>query len=582
MMLSADERRIIEAVSTEHLMEVTRKVAEWVRLSGSAAEMRAFEYLRDELEGYGIATDLITHPAYISLPREASILLPDTGEGERTLECITHSFSAPTPRGGLEGQVVDIGSEESPSPELVGGKIVLRDGLAMAGRVKAVEEAGALAQVFVNGPITHEMIVSTVWGSPGTQDRWDLPETAILSVTDDAASEIRACREERIRLFAEVDTRWTEIPLLTAEIKGASEDEFVLFSGHVDSWHYGAMDNGTANATMVEVARLLAENDEPPRRTIRLAFWSGHSHGRYAGSAWYADHHWLDLYRHCVAHVNIDSVGGKGATVMSEGISTASLRGLGHETISELTGEEFTGSRVGRSGDQSFIGMGVPSLWMSLSEQTPSDDPSAKAFAHLVEGSKSGGLGWWWHTTEDTVDKIDPDLLERDARIYTLAISRLANDEVLPVSPAAEARDVLDHLEELHRASSGRLDLSSLLERTRETVSWCEELEKRGRRLRDSGASDDEFRSHNQTVVKVLRELLTINYSAAGIFDHDPARGVPPLPLLADVEKLSRLDEASDEEQFLRVGLIRAKNRFSFALEQAISMAKREVSGRED
>ena len=581
MMLSAIEKRLVDDVSIERLMDVTSKVAGWVRLSGSTEEMRAFEYLRDTLESYGIPTDLITHPAYISLPGEASILLSNTGEDEQTLECITHSFSAPTPQGGLEGKIVDIGSDEAPPSERVRDKIVLRNGLAMAGRVKALEDAGALAQIFVNGPRTHEMIVSTVWGSPGTRNRRELPKTPILSVTDETGARIREQSGGGIRLFAEVDTRWTGIPLLTAEIKGEIEDEFVLFSGHVDSWHYGAMDNGSANATMVEVARLLAGSDEPPRRAVRLAFWSGHSHGRYAGSAWYADHHWFDLHQHCVAHVNIDSVGGKDATVLSEGISTASLRGLGRETIAQLTGEEFTGSRVGRSGDQSFVGMGVPSLWMSLSEQAPSDGPSAKAFAHLVGDSKSGGLGWWWHTTEDTIDKIDPDLLERDARIYALTVSRLANDRILPLRPAAEARDVLDHLQELHRASSDRFDLSTVLERTQEAVAWCEKLESRGRQLLDTDATDDDCHRYNQTVVRVLQKLLSINYSAAGAFGQDPARGMPPLPLLADIEKLSRLEEDSDEAQFLRVELVRARNRFIFDLEDAISTTEREVGGYE-
>ena len=563
-------------------MEVTRGVARWVRLSGTPEERSAFEYLRDRLEGCGIPTNLITHRAYISLPGRADIVLSGADGDERSLECITHSFSAPTPEGGLEGEILDIGADDSPPSERVEGKIVLRDGLAMAGRVRALEDVGALAQIFVNGPRTHEMIVSTVWGSPGVHDRHELPGTTVLSVDETGGSELRAKVRSggRVRLFAEVDTRWTDIPLLTAEIRGRSED-FVLFSGHVDSWHYGAMDNGSANATMVEVARLLASGEEPPRRTVRLAFWSGHSHGRYAGSAWYADHHWFDLRRHCVAHVNVDSVGGKGATVLSEGISTASLGDLGREAIGELTGEEFEGSRVGRSGDQSFVGMGVPSLWMSLSEQPPSDDPSARAFAHLVGESKSGGLGWWWHTTEDTVDKIDPQLLERDARIYALAIARLANDKVLPLRPAAEARDVLDHLEELERASSGRFDLSVPLERAREVLARCEELEKQGHRLQEADKSDEEARTHNRTVKKVLRDLLSINYSAAGIFDHDPARSVPSLPLLAPVRRLSELEEGSDEAEFLCVELVRAKNRVVFALETALSAVEQEVPGHE-
>jgi Zn-dependent M28 family amino/carboxypeptidase len=110
-----------------------------------------------------------------------------------------------------------------------------------------------------------------------------------------------------------VRTGWMPIPHLVGELAGRHEDRFVLFSGHVDSWHYGAMDNGTANATMLEVARLLAGRRSALRRGIRFAFWSGHSHGRYAGSAWYADHAWRELHQRCVVHLNIDSTGARGA-----------------------------------------------------------------------------------------------------------------------------------------------------------------------------------------------------------------------------------------------------------------------------
>src|SRR5438270_717878 len=111
-----------------------------------------------------------------------------------------------------------------------------------------------------------------------------------------------------------VRTGWMPIPHLVGELAGRGENRFLLLSGHVDAWHYGAMDNGTANATMLEVARLLAARRDALRRGIRFAFWSGHSHGRYAGSAWYADHAWRDLHQRCVAHLNVDSTGARGAT----------------------------------------------------------------------------------------------------------------------------------------------------------------------------------------------------------------------------------------------------------------------------
>ena len=83
------------------------------------------------------------------------------------------------------------------------------------------------------------------------------------------------------------------------------------------------MDNGSANAVMLEVARILSKYKKELRRGLRLAFWSGHSHGRYAGSTWYADNFWLDLEKNCVAHVNTDSAGAKGCECIDRGVSNA-------------------------------------------------------------------------------------------------------------------------------------------------------------------------------------------------------------------------------------------------------------------
>jgi Zn-dependent M28 family amino/carboxypeptidase len=199
-----------------------------------------------------------------------------------------------------------------------------------------------------------------------------------------------------VDLVTEVMTRWTEIPTLVAQVNGVAEPEkVVLLSGHVDSWHYGAMDNGSANATMLETLRVVLPYRDTFRRGLRLAFWSGHSHGRYAGSSWYADTFWEDLHNNCVVHINVDSVGGQNATVLTEAHAMAETRPVAAEVIGALTGVEFTGTRFGRAGDQSFQGHGIPSLFMSLSEQPPAEGDAASGFAELVggAGATSGGLG---------------------------------------------------------------------------------------------------------------------------------------------------------------------------------------------
>ena len=79
------------------------------------------------------------------------------------------------------------------------------------------------------------------------------------------------------------------------------------------------------------------------KRGLRLCFWSGHSHGRYSGSSWYADAKFGDLARHCAAHVNVDSVGAKGNTVLADALSSNELFAVAAEAVRQQGGQELDG-----------------------------------------------------------------------------------------------------------------------------------------------------------------------------------------------------------------------------------------------
>ena len=69
-----------------------------------------------------------------------------------------------------------------------------------------------------------------------------------------------------------------------AEIPGtdpALKDEIVMLGGHLDSWHSagGATDNAAGSAVAMEAARILIASGLKPRRTIRVALWSGEEQG---------------------------------------------------------------------------------------------------------------------------------------------------------------------------------------------------------------------------------------------------------------------------------------------------------------
>lgn len=559
--LDPQTRRMVDAVSGERLMEDTRAIASQVRLSGSAEERQAFTYIERRLRDAGLRTQMFEHDALISLPQAATLQILDVGSGE--IPCITHSFGASTPPAGLKGRTVYV---RDVAGDLAGlrGAIAVVDGLAMPTVVRKLEAAGALGIVFLNrDPVVHEMIVSTVWGSPTPAQVNQLPSVPVVSTAGTGAARLRAQLDGehplRCRLTASVQTEWRRLPVLTADVVGTDEETFVLLAGHVDSWHHGAMDNGGANAVMMEVGRLLARGR--PRRGLRLAFWSGHSHGRYAGSTWYVDSHWRELDAHCAVHLYIDSVGGRGATELGSGYCMPETRAIGAHVIAAVTDQQYQGSRVGRSGDQSLLGIGVPSLFMTLSEH-PADGPDAsRDFA--ITGSTGGGLGWWWHTPDDTLDKLDPAALTRDAQIYAAAVHILCTSVVLPLDYSATARELAAALRTLQAQLGNRFDVS-------DCIGEADRLQAEAAQF----AKEAPPAEANPALMRLGRILIPVLYTQAGRFDHDPATSIPHLLPLVEAARLAGSDPASAEAKALHIAAVRGRNR----LLQALGEARRCIS----
>jgi carboxypeptidase Q len=78
-----------------------------------------------------------------------------------------------------------------------------------------------------------------------------------------------------------------------AEIPGTDKKgEIVMLGGHLDSWHTGtgATDNAAGVAAMMEAVRILKAIGVAPKRTIRIALWSGEEQGLLGSRAYVADH----------------------------------------------------------------------------------------------------------------------------------------------------------------------------------------------------------------------------------------------------------------------------------------------------
>ncbi len=536
-------RTVCDAVDGAVLMGHMQEFARWVKLSGTPDELTSLRYVKTRLDEFGYRTELLHHDAYISLPGRARVDVDN-----QTLTSITHSFSRSSPAEGVSGRLVYVGDggKDDFAGKDVRGAILLTEGIASPGQAANASRAGAVGQIQISPhEHRHEMCVSPVWGSPSAETLSQLPSTVVCTVSnaDGSALRDRLARGEtpRVALHAEVDSGWRQTPILVADLDGPDPDgPFVLYSGHHDTWYCGVMDNGAANATMLEVARLMAPQQAKWRRGFRLCFWSGHSHGRYSGSTWYADHHWDELERRCAVHVNVDSTGGIGATVLEHAAAAPELLALAGQAIGEQTGAKYVGKRMSRSSDQSFWGIGIPAMFGALSEQPPAPVKMRNA------------LGWWWHTPHDTLDKIDEANLVRDTKVFTHTLWRLLSDPVLPLDFATHARVLLEELGRIGESLTGRFSVEGL-------VAAAETL-------RDTAAAG----GHNDAaLLRASRALAPVYYTSGDRFEHDPALPLPAWPVLQPLRDLAKTAPGSDAAHALTVSAVRGRNRMMFALREA-------------
>jgi carboxypeptidase Q len=102
---------------------------------------------------------------------------------------------------------------------------------------------------------------------------------------------------EKVRMSVDLAVQYQDADLMgyntVAEIPGTDlKDEVVMLGGHMDSWHAGtgATDNGAGVAVGMEAMRIIQSLGLKPRRTIRIALWSGEEQGLLGSRAYVAEH----------------------------------------------------------------------------------------------------------------------------------------------------------------------------------------------------------------------------------------------------------------------------------------------------
>ncbi|MBK5295566.1 MAG: M20/M25/M40 family metallo-hydrolase [Vicinamibacteria bacterium] len=210
-----------------------------------------------------------------------------------------------------------------------------------------------------------------------------------------------------------------------AEIPGSDKaKEVVMLGAHLDSWHAatGATDNGIGSAVTMEAARILKAIGVTPRRTIRVALWSGEEQGLLGSKAYVKAHFGTaeepgPEYDTLAGYINIDTGTGRirGLTVFGPGEAATVLRKavVPFADLGVVGAISSKSRRTGGTDHTSFNAAGLPGIGTQL-------DPMEYQ-THT------------WHTNLDTYERIVEDDVKAQATVIAAVVYELAmRDEKLP------------------------------------------------------------------------------------------------------------------------------------------------------
>jgi N-acetylated-alpha-linked acidic dipeptidase len=546
-----------------------------VRESGTAHEETAGHYIVDRLKALGVPVTLYTPELYISNPVRAELTVSAAGTS-RTVHARPPAMARSTGDVPVEGEVCYVPSKYAGgtstlfdlpdaargggADDPVRGRIVLTEGFSMPASVGAFERRGAIGEIFIHpGTNVHEGICTSIWGAPTAESIGRKPGVPVACINHpDGEALIADVQRGPVRASVKTWLRegWMRCLLPVAEIRGQQDaDEFLLVHGHYDSWYEGIGDNATGDAALLELARVLWGVRDRLQRSVRIAWWPGHSTGRYAGSTWYADTFADEIDEHCIAQLDIDSPGCKDATVYEEVMWMAEADALCRTSIQDALGLPSERVRPLRAGDYSFNQIGPTGLYMLLSN-IPAEERKRRGY--YAVGGCGGNIAW--HTVEDLMPVADLEILRRDLMVYLTTIVRILNSPLHPFDYTAPLREMADAVAKYQDAAAAELDLSSVgaafSNAIEALVAWHADMEAR---VAQAPGDHALRRRANAALRRIARLLVPLNYAKGERFDHDPAIKFGIVPRLEPAASLAAVP--ADMKPFARVGLVREMNK---------------------
>jgi aminopeptidase YwaD len=372
-----------------HVLALSQKIGP--HLAGTAEDKLAGEYIAAQLNADGYAVEWQAFPFPYFAVRQVSLAVP--AESALVLHPHAMIYSPSSPAAGITAELVDagIGRPEDFAGKAVAGKIALIARGTLPFRQKAMNAAAAGAAGAV------------IYNNNGGSFTGTLGEGVKIPVVSLSASEglqlldLVHAGPLTVRFNVQtVDERRTSWNIVGTK-PGSDPRRVVVVGAHRDTVADapGANDNTSGVATALEIAEVIRRT--PLAATVRFVFFGAEELGLY-GSEYYVKHMGAG---HVVGMVNLDMEGVGERLELATYRGTDSLVQLSHR-LAEQLGVKTQIVRSAGSDHQSFERIGVPVVFLFRP-----DDP-------------------YYDTPRDTVDRVDPKLLEISARLATAIVLTVA------------------------------------------------------------------------------------------------------------------------------------------------------------
>lgn len=571
-------KTIMERMMRELDVEQSMNHVRWLtkntpsRISGTGQDKIAAEYICGEMKSYGCEAKILEFETYNSRPgcSEMKLILPR----EQSIASLPCCHINSTPPEGLTLELVYLGSgseEEYAKKDVVGKAVLVEVSYAPATPEKAMIAArhGASAMICMNWGQDQDVIcmrgLKGVWGNPTPESYYKIPQITGCSVTRKAGEDLRelclAGNSVKIHLKVTGERLWEKLSQPIGYVCGTEQPEkFLLVSAHLDAWEPGVTDNNTGIATQLEMARVFAKYQKELKRSICFVNWNGHEIAEASGSTWFADTYWDQLSENCVGYINIDSTGMVDAT-QYEADASRELKNFVKQAVKTAIDEDITPRSLGKIGDQSFFGLGLPSIFgrVGFTEEN-------------IKANYGATLGWWNHTIEDNLDKVDIENLNKDNRVSLAILLGLVNSDILPYDFMETANDIYQKIVDISPSAEGIIDISVLLDNAKVLCKNIECLNEFILKIKSMRLNTNEASKINEVLLKLSRILTGPFYTASSRYAQD-SYGLSilakPLPHLHPITTMRALGEKSLEYRLLHTQMLRNRNMLSDTLRAA-------------